>query len=54
MTEDQLRAVENAIMALQKVAIAHPSSGEHSREMYQIAEEARSGLIKIIKELDRC
>ena len=37
---------DDAIVALQQIALAHPGSDDHSREMYRIAETARLGLLK--------
>lgn len=41
-------AIEKAIQALQRVAMAHPASDEHSRDMYRTVSEAREPLVKIL------
>lgn len=46
--DDIAEALEKAIQALQRVAMAHPASDEHSRDMYMAADDARSGLVKIL------
>jgi hypothetical protein len=44
-------AIETAILALQRVAIAHPASDEHSRDMYRTVGDARHGLLKILPDV---
>lgn len=46
--DDIAEALDKAIQALQRVAMAHPASDEHSRDMYRTAADARSELVKIL------
>ena len=47
--DDIADALEKAILALQRVAMAHPASDEHSRDMYRTVSDAREPLVKILR-----
>ena len=49
------RAANKAILALQRVAMAHPASDDHSRDMFLTADGARHGLLVALAALqDSC
>lgn len=43
-------AAEKAVIALQQIAMAHPTGSEHATEIYQLAEDARQALLTAIRE----
>lgn len=38
--------LDEAIQALQRVAMAHPDSSEHSRDMYRMVSDVRQKLVR--------
>lgn len=50
LTDKERAAVAVAVQAFQRVAMAHPSSDDHSQDMYLMAETGRSALLPLLKE----
>lgn len=46
MSEELRKAIDAAVLAFQRIEMAHPRSDEHARDMYVTAETARLGLMK--------
>jgi len=56
MKKEIADAIAMSIQAMQRVAMAHPDSSEHSRDMYATTMNARMALLKLypIYEEDDC
>ena len=49
LDDKEKKAVANAILVLQHVAMAHPHATDHDREMYKLADDARSELVPLLQ-----